>query len=243
MVIRTFGMALVAMTVAAQQAPQAFEIVSIRPNVTGSESRRASSAPGGAFVATNAGLRLLMSRAFGVPEAQIVRGPGWVDTEKYDVNARAAVPYEMTREQLRPCLQAMLAERFGLKFHRERKEGSVYSLVLAKNGPKFREHAGDGRSGISASTEQGKTNISGTKITMARLAEYLSGQADRRVIDNTGLTGEYDFVVEWSPDETVASAQPSIFAALQEQLGLRLVSTIGPIETIVIDDVDRPSEN
>jgi uncharacterized protein (TIGR03435 family) len=207
------------------------------------------------FTASNVSLRLLMSRAFGVAEFQIEGGPSWVDGDKYDVAARADTSLEMSREELRPCLQALLAKRFRLRTHRQTKTGSVYSLVAAKNGPKLREHSGGGASGIGASSESGKADIAGTKATMARLAEYLSGQGGRPVIDNTGLRGEYDFRVEWAPDETAAPpgppagdltaplSGPSIFTALQEQLGLKLEATKGPIEIIVIDSVEKPSAN
>jgi uncharacterized protein (TIGR03435 family) len=185
----------------------------------------------------------LISRAFGVAEAQIERGPSWLDAEKYDVAARAATPLEMSREEVRPCLQALLAERFRLKVHRETRQGSVFSLVVAKNGPKFAEHSGGGRSGIGASSDSGSVSITGTKATMARLAEYLSGQVGRPVADDTGLKGEYDFRVEWSTEEATESSEPSLPAALQEQLGLRLNATKGPFEVIVIDSAERASAN
>jgi uncharacterized protein (TIGR03435 family) len=194
------------------------------------------------FTATNVNLKLLISRAFGVPESQIERGPGWIETEKYDIAARADTPLEMSREELRPCLQALLAERFRLKFHRETKEGAVLSLVVAKSGPKLTEHTGGGASGIGVSSGSRKVDISGTKATMARLAEYLSAQAGRPVIDNTGLKGEYDFRLEWSTEEASGSG-PSIFAALQEQLGLKLNATKGPVEFIVIDGAEKASAN
>jgi uncharacterized protein (TIGR03435 family) len=196
------------------------------------------------FTAANASLRLLMSRAFGVAEFQIEGGPGWVDSDNYDIAARADTPLEMTREELRPCLQALLAERFRLKTHRITKQGSVYSLAIAKNGPKLKEHVGGGAPGISLSSDSGKAVIEGAKATMARLAEYLSGQAGRPVVDNTGVKGDYDFRVEWDPrDETVGTSGPSIFSALQEQLGLKLEGAKGPVEIVVIDSVERPSAN
>jgi uncharacterized protein (TIGR03435 family) len=223
--------------------PRSFDVASIKPNQTGSDSRRAGTSPGGRFTATNVSLKLLISRAFGVPESQIERGPGWIETEKYDIAARAATSLEMSREEVRPCLQALLAERFRLKFHRETKQCAVLSLGIAKNGPKLTEHSGEGASGISASSGSGKAVITGTKATMARLAEYLSGQAGRPVIDNTGLKGEYDFRLEWSTEEASGSSEPSIFAALQEQLGLKLAAAKGLIEMIVIDGAERASAN
>ncbi len=224
-------------------APRSFDVASVKANQTGGESRRAGSSPGGVFTATNVTLKLLISRAYGVAEGQIEGGPGWIDTETYDISAKADTPLEMSREEVRPCLQALLAERFGLRIHRGTKQGSVLSLVVAKNGPKFKEHAGGGLSGIGASSDSGKAAITGTKATMARLAEYLSGQAGRPVIDHTGLKGEYDFRVEWVLDQASALIGPSIFTAMTEQLGLKLEATKGPIEKIMVDQAKRPSAN
>ena len=173
------------------------------------------------FTASNVPLTVLISRAYGVAEAQIEGGPGWVHTDTWDIAARADTPLEMTREQLRPCLKALLAERFQLMIHRYTRQGDVFSLEVAKNGPKLKEHLGPGASGIGASSGSGKASITGVKMTMARLAEYLAGQASRPVLDNTGLKGEYDFRVEWSTDEPDSSGV-SVFAALDEQLGLKL---------------------
>src|SRR5262245_25554668 len=135
----------------AQQAdpPRNFDVASIKPNLRGGEGRRAGASPGGVFTASNVSLKLLISRAYGVADAQVERGPRWIDTDTWDIAARADTPLEMSREQLRPCLQALLAERFLLKIHRETKQGAVFSLTVAKSGPKLKEHAGPGASGIS----------------------------------------------------------------------------------------------
>jgi uncharacterized protein (TIGR03435 family) len=228
---------------AVRTVPRSFEVASIKSNETGSDARRATAAPGGIFIAENVTLKLLISRAYGVAEARVDGGPGWVDGDKYDVRAKADTPLEMTREELRPCLQALLAERFRLKVHPETRQGAVYTLSTAKNGSKLKEHSGAGTSGISASTESGRTVITGNKITLARLAEYLSGQAGRPVLDRTGLKGEFDFLLEWSNNAASASSLPSVFTALQEQLGLRLDAAKGPIETIVIEHAEKPSAN
>jgi uncharacterized protein (TIGR03435 family) len=243
LILTYFAVSTHAQTISSRPTPQVFEVASIKSNQTGAENRRAATLPGGTFIATNASLKLLISRAFGVPEAQIERGPSWLDTEKYDVTARADTPQKMSWEELRPCLQALLADRFRLRFHRETKDGSVYSLMIAKNGPKMAEHLGEGTPGISSSSGGGKVQITGVKVTIARLAEYLSGQAGRPVIDNTGLKGEYDFRVEWTTEEAKDSSGPSVFAALQEQLGLKLNATKGPIEIIVIDGAEKASAN
>jgi uncharacterized protein (TIGR03435 family) len=223
--------------------PRSFDVASVQLNQTGGDSRRAGTSPGGRFTATNVTLKLLISRAYGVAEAQVEGGPGWIDSETFDISAKADTPLEMSREELRPCLQALLAERFQLIAHREPKQGAVFSLVIAKDGPRLKEHFGPGQAGISVSLDSGVAAITGTKTTMARLADYLSNQAGRPVIDNTGLKGEYDFRLEWAPDEKPGSTMPSIFAALQEQLGLKLNAAKGTIEMIVVDRAEKPSAN
>jgi uncharacterized protein (TIGR03435 family) len=232
-----------AQTTASRVIPQSFEVVSIKRNETGSERHVGSTSPGGLYTATNLSLKQLISRAYGIAQAQIEGGPGWIDTDAFDIQAKADTALHLTRDEVRPCLRAMLADRFQLAVHRETKQGAVYSLTVAKNGPKFKEHTGPGQPGIGVSTDSGKATIIGTNITMAALAEYLSGQAGRPVLNNTGLAGAYDIRVEWATDQTANPSEASIFTAIQEQLGLKIAATRGPIETIIVDRVERPSEN
>jgi len=221
--------------------PREFEVASVKPNLVGGEARKAGASPGGIFTASNASLRLLISRAYGVAETQIEQGPKWMDTDTWDISARADTPLEMTREQLRPCLQALLADRFHLSIHLETKQEAILSLVIAKNGPKLKEHVGSGAFAISASSGNGSVSITGVKATMSRLAEYLAGRAGRPVIDNTGLPREYDFTVQWSAETDSSGLSP--FAALEEQLGLKLNAAKGPVEIIVVDRAEKASVN
>ncbi len=240
-----FALAIVARPPVHAQAsavPQLFDVASIRPNVTGGEARRATATPGGGFTASNVNLRLLISRAYGVGENQIEGGPAWVATDTWDISARADTPKELTREQLRPCLQALLTERFHLTVHRQIKQGTVLSLLVAKGGPRLKEHAGEGTSAISLSSAAGTAVINGSKATMATFAEYLTGPAGRPVINGTGLPGEYDFNVAWSAGGT-DSQLVSLFTALEEQLGLKLESKRAPVDVIVIDRLERPTPN
>jgi len=218
-------------------APQSFEVASIKANKTGGESRRAGASPGGVFTASNVSLRLLISRAYGVTPAQIEGGPRWIDTETWDIAAKADTPRELTREELRPCLQALLAEQFQLRTHAATRQSPIFELRLAKNGPKLQPHAGPGNSQIGASSGPEGVTITGIKTPPARLAEYLGAQLGRPVRDGTGLSGDYDFRLAWSTDDASGA---SIFSALQEQLGLKLESTTGPLELIVIDNAARP---
>jgi uncharacterized protein (TIGR03435 family) len=243
MTLRSFTLFLLALASFASAQTQSFEVASIKPDLTGSDSRRAGTDPGGKFAAVNVSLKGLIAYAFGVRDFQVTGGPGWLDSDKYDIVAKADTTKEMSRDEVKPYVQALLADRFRLKFHRETREGTVYSLTVAKNGPKLKEHANGGASGIGTSTDAGTATISGTGVTMARLAEHLGGQAGRPVIDNTGLKGEYDFRLEWATEQNSASTLPSVFTALQEQLGLKLDSAKGPVEFIVVDSAERASAN
>lgn len=118
----------------------------------------------------------------------------------------------------------------------------MYSLRVGKSGSRLTEHSGAGTSGIGSSSGSGKVNITGTKVTIATLAEYLSEQAGRPVVDDTGLRGDYDFRVEWGTEDTGTSG-PSPFAALEKQLGLTLSTVKGPIEVIVVDGAEKASAN
>ncbi len=218
-----------------------FEVASIKPNLSDSESRRTGTDPGGRFTATNVSLKQLICYAFDARDFQVTGGPGWMDTEKFDLAARAAASKELSRDEVKPYVQALLTDRFRLKIHRALKEGTVYSLLVSKNGAKLKAHPGEGRAGISSSTGDGKANITGTKVTIARLAEYLGGLAGRPVLDHTGLPGEYDFRLEWSENQDAMAT--SLFSALQEQLGLKLESVKGSIDMIVVDSAERPSAN
>ncbi len=213
-------------------------------NVTGSVVHRAATLPGGVFSATNVSLESLRSRAFAVIEAQIECGPRWIGSDEYDVEARANTSAEMSSEEVRPALQAMLAG--SLRTKGSSGEGDQAGADLFADdyggGPKMKEHTGEGRTGISASVGGGKIEIRGTNTRMARLAEYLSSQMGRPVADHTGLSGEYDFFVAWASDDA-SSDGVSVFAALQEQLGLKVEAAKGPIETIVVDSAAKASAN
>lgn len=160
--------------------------------------------------------------------------------------------------EMRERVKALLAERFQLAIHRENREGSIYALAVAKGGSKL-ELAGESPEGPQG-IRMGRGQLTGAVAPLAILANVLSSQLGHPVVDKTGLAGKYNFKLEWSPSpeengapgdpskmtDTVISADPSgpsIFTALQEQLGLKLESQKGPIETIVIDRVEKPTQN
>jgi uncharacterized protein (TIGR03435 family) len=222
--------------------PQVFEVTSVRPNRSGSDSSHAKSAPG-RYDATNVKVKELIQDAFGVKDFQISGAPSWTDTEGFDIAATTGVSTNLTAREFEPILQSLLAERFQLRFHRETKEMLAYRLVAARNGPKLSVHSGDDESGPSIRHGSGKLILSANKVSMSGFADVLSRRTGRPVLDGTGLSGEYDFKLEWAPDPTAESVDASIFAALQEQLGLRLESTKAPVGIIVVDNVEKPSGN
>ncbi len=238
------GLALASLSGArGQSSPQGFEVASIKPD--NSEDRAASmqsTPPGGRFVALNVSPMQLVMRAFGVVAAQI-EGPEWLNADRYDVNAKADTSKELGSDEVRPMLRKLLEERFALKYHRETKTLPVYSLTVAKTGLKMAEHTAQDGPSTQFRNQAGKLILSARKQSTAHLTLLLGQRLDRSVIDNTGLTGEYDLQLEWAADQAADSSLPSIFTALQEQLGLRLEATKGPVEVIVIDHVERPTEN
>jgi uncharacterized protein (TIGR03435 family) len=226
---------------AASLQPQAFQIVSIKPNRSGEDTSMQTSL--GRLKAVSVTPHELLLYAFGARDSQLIGGPDWLTKDKFDVEAVTGTSDDLDRTTLQPLLQSMFADRFKLKFHRENRELPVYSLVVAKGGPKLTAHSGEGQPLTGVHSRSGKKVVNARKTTMKRLAEVLSEQADRFVIDNTGLEGEYDFSLAWTDLTAVDSEDPSLFTAIQEQLGLKLEPAKGPVQVTVIDSIGRPSEN
>ncbi len=210
--------------------------------------------------------------AYDVRGFQISGGPGWTGIDRYDIVTKdlAGGPSEealrtMTdaqrnefRDRLMEKLRLLMADRFQLKVHKESKELTVYALVVAKGGSKL-ETAPDTTgqdSGLNAGrADDGKTAIVGKNLEIPNLVRFLASQVGRDVLDQTGLTGKYNFKFSFSPDlnrpadiaapdaPRADTSGPSIFTALQEQLGLRLDTQKAPVEMIVIDSVQKPSDN
>jgi uncharacterized protein (TIGR03435 family) len=239
-------------------APRAeFEVATIKPSDPLKDREHMSITAGGLLNATVT-VKSLIERAYGIRDDQLVGGPKWMESARYDILARSderddpgkLSPAEQDAyiERQKERLQSLLADRFQLKFHSARKELPVYALVVAKHGPK-----------LSAPKEgeahrlytQGPGQLACFGASMGELAAELPDVGvSRIVLDKTGLTGRYDFSLRWTPEDVATDAampsdsyQGSLFTALQEQLGLKLVSQKGPVNVLVIDQMERPSEN
>lgn len=233
--------AVAATALAAQTASPVFEVASVKENRSGSQNSSNRTA-GDRYSGTNLSLISLLRTAYDVQEFQIAGYPAWAETDKFDVEAKMASDANVRDFPL--ALQKLLADRFKLVLHREPRQQSRYTLVVLKDGPKFKP--GDpskcnGRSGGFAATP---TEINGTCVTMEQFAARLSRSIGTHVVDGTSLKGTFDFKVSWLPDDRFsgrgASANPTLFTAIQEQLGLRLQSGKGPVDTLVIDRAERP---
>ena len=202
----------------------------------------------GRLTAVAVTLEQLVSQAYAMNRIQITGGPSWFKTDRFDINATAEG--NLTREQMMLMLQTLLHDRFQLKIHRESREGKVHTLVVAKNGPKLeRATQADERGFIRILRYDPPERPSltyayvGQGSTIVRLVSLLKGQLGTpAVTDGTHLEGAFNFRLEFAPDDP-QSAGPSLYSALQEQLGLKLESAKGSIEMLIIDHAERPAEN
>jgi uncharacterized protein (TIGR03435 family) len=229
-----------------------FEVTSVKRNISG--SRRWLVPPvGGRFTATNVPLRLLIRNGW---HLEISGGPSWVNTDGYDVSAIAPQP-DLNPDDFSLMMQNLLKDRFGLRVHTETHEARVYVLLPAKNGLKLPnakpEPCFHGLKPRDADPQAGcdgmgvtPESISNEKVSMEWFAIVLAGVLGRPVLDRTGFTGSFKVDLEFAPvtpGGDTDNTKPSIFTALEEQLGLRLESQKGSEEVLVIDHVERPSEN
>lgn len=222
---------------------QQFEVASVKPagadQLTGSSGITASH---GRVTANNVTLKRCIMGAWGLGPNQISGGPAWLDSDRFEIAARAGQPVE-DEVVLNTMLRNLLAERFKLVVHRETRTVQALVLEVAKPGPKLEKtEAGE------ASTNSSRGRIDARKATMDRFADVLSRQMDLPVINQTGLEGVFNLKLEWTPESlkpagSGTAEEPSIFTAIQQQLGLRLRSQKTPVEMLVIDHAEKPSEN
>jgi uncharacterized protein (TIGR03435 family) len=221
---------------------QSFEVASVKSDKseTGVDRIKVSK---GSLIIENLSLKRCIGMAHGIAEGRdyLLSGPDWLDSERFDISARFAT--ETPEHDVLLMLQSLLAERFKLAFHLETRQFSAYALAIGKGGPKL--HAAEAPEGSYRFKIQGG-HTTGFSISMGMFADRLSRpdfQLDRRVVDLTGLKGTFDFTLDWSPQSEDATG-PSIFTALQEQLGLKLEPRKVALEVYVVDRVNRvPTAN
>jgi uncharacterized protein (TIGR03435 family) len=223
------------------QTPLAFEVASIHQS-SADESHAQLGFSGGRFSVENCTLSFIIQQAYGLRDFQLVGGPKWMsDGSRFDIQAKAAAI--TSDDQLKLMAQTLLADRFQLKVHREMRPVAVYTLVIAKSGPKLQTSTLGERRHI----ESYPGFMSGTNVPMSSFIDTYSGKVDRPVIDKTEFSGRFDFTLRWTPDVPgAAPADPSlgsIFTEIQAQLGLRFDPQKIPIEVLVIDRAEKPSAN
>lgn len=258
MVLRSCLLTLLPLALSAQQP--AFDVASIKPNASGDHRIMFRMAPGGAFNVTGANLRMLIMQAYDVKDFQITGGPSWLASDRWDINAKAdGLPAQVPRETMQAMMQGLLADRFQLKLHKESKELPAYALVAGKGPHKMKASQSTGERRQMFRMGRGQANLQAAN--MAAVANLLSQQLGRPVVDKTGITGEFDIEMHWTPEpgqgggpfggappppEAIASSDnsgPSLLTAVQEQLGLKLESQKLPVPILVIDSVSKPTEN
>ena len=226
-----------------------FQVATIKPSH--SEEPRAMQIRGNRFATTETSLVDLLKYAYGIHEQEIIGGPKWLGTQRFDLVCDPETETRPSSDEFKTMVQNLLADRFHLTAHHETRDLSVFEIVPAKNGPRLTKSTRppDGIPVVGYSPGQ----LSVGNATMTDLATFLQRfVADRPVFDGTGITGKYDLTLRWTPDESQAEAGrsadlnhslPGLFTSIQEQLGLKLQEEKRPARVLVIDHVDMPSEN
>jgi uncharacterized protein (TIGR03435 family) len=218
---------------------QKFEIASVKPSLaesgnSGITTRHAS------LKAENVTLKRCIIGAYGIGPNQVVGGPAWLDSDRFQIEARADRDVN-SDSTLMLMLQDLLADRFQLKLHRETKTVNAYLLEVARNGARLAKSQGD----ADSSTNSSHGRLDARQTDMDLFAKVLARNVELPVVNRTGLDGRFDFKLEWTPDgdRIRPESAPSIFTALQEQLGLRLRTAKAPVEVVVIDRAEKPTGN
>jgi len=234
-----------------------FEVATIKPVESDAKAGRFIMMQGThRFVEKDYTLKLLIAAAYDLNPRTVSGGPGWIESEHYDILAVTPGDVRPTHDEQMSMLRSLLADRFKLTFHREQKEFSIYELEVAKNGPKLKESTApkDDPAALISTVYPQRILLPARNSTMGDFVSLMQrAMLDRPVVDKTGLSGRYDFDLEWAPDETQfggdippASAEAAaapLFSAIQQQLGLRLQATRGPVAALVVDRAERPSAN
>jgi uncharacterized protein (TIGR03435 family) len=240
----------------AADANPSFEVATIKPSQP-DRPGKLFGVRGSHFNTINTTLNDLITFAYGVQQKQIVGQPSWVDTDKWDIEAQPDVPGTPNRDQLRTMVQKLLADRFQLKFHKDTKELSAYVLTVSKTGQKMTKSDADPNQ-LPALFFRGLGVLTVQNATMTDFAGLMqSAVLDRPVVDQTALTGKWNFLLKWTPDESqfggmgikvpppsdAPDAPPPLFTAIQEQIGLKLDAGKAQVGVLVIDKAEKPSAN
>ncbi len=244
----------------AADANPAFEVATIKPSVPNSPGQGLNVGRGGgnAFTTLNLPVSELIKFAYAMHGKQVTGGPSWIESEKYDILAKPDAPGMPNATQLRSMVQKLLKERFGLEFHREKKELSAYVLTVDKAGVKMTKSNSNGVN-LPGFGGRGPGAVGVRNATMTEFADFLQARVvERPVVDQTGLTDRYDFTLEWKPDTLPpaggdGAAPPALpqniedrvdlLTAMRQQLGLKMESAKTPVEVLVIDKITKPTEN
>jgi uncharacterized protein (TIGR03435 family) len=233
-----------------------FEVATIKPSDPDKPGQSILVGRGGPnfLTTTNTTLNDLITFAYGIHVRQITSGPGWMETEKYDITAKPDREGIPNATQLRTMMQKLLADRFALSFHRDKKDISAYEITVGKTGPKLAKNDTGGI--LPGFGGRGPGSVGVRNSTMTEFADFLQARiVDRPVVDQTALQGRFDFTLTWRPDQLAApgpnappppadlESRSDLFTAIQEQLGLKLEAAKAPVEVLVIDKVQKPSDN
>jgi uncharacterized protein (TIGR03435 family) len=274
------GAPAVAPAGASSVALPAWDVSTVKPSSPDERGLMIQFTPDGIKI-KNVPLWFIVREAFGLENDRLVGGPGWSRTSSFDIEGKVA-PEDapklkaMKIDEKRQMVVTLLEERFGMKFHHETRDLPMYELVVARGGVKMQASKPTNpddppspppapgqlpKLGRHSLMMNGRGHIESTGTDMSSLARVLSGQLGRTVVDKTGLTGDFDYKLDWTPDEMAPAMTksgnptpgdnppsqdavgPSLFTALEEQLGLKLDSTKGPSDVIVIDELDQPTAN
>jgi uncharacterized protein (TIGR03435 family) len=245
----------------AADANPVFGVATIKPSSPDHPGWMVAIKGGRNFVTANTNLNDLISYAYGLHAKQIVNGPPWFLTDKFDIEAVPDAEGLPSREQFKIMVQKLLADRFKLAFHHEKKELSVYAITVAKGGPKLTVNTSGANAQMTGYGIQPQGAVTVNNLTIEAFAGVMQRTVlDRPVVDQTGLTERFDFVLKWTPDDSQfaqvrgagiiapphaddPNAPPSLYTAMQEQLGLKLEPAKAPTDVIVIDHVEKPSPN
>ncbi len=233
-----------------------FEVATIKPTPPGTQGGGSGPSPGGRFTAHNLPLSGLIGGAYGLNRNRMENVPGWLDTDRFDIMAKADMEGTPNKAQVTAMLRKLLADRLNLRFHLVKKEATIYALTVQSSGSKLTPSTSDPNDPAppgGMTRQPGHWHVTALNVNMEGFAAGLQGNVlDQPVIDRTGLSGRFDITLDWAPDEFQSAgnppsdndaAFPDLFSALRNQLGLKLERTKGLVDILVIDHLEKPSEN